>query len=68
MVPAHTGLGAPYWEPNARGAITGLSFATGKAEIARAALEAMAPADPRPCRRLRRRRRGVVFAAGSTAG
>ncbi|MBS1240116.1 MAG: glpK, partial [Proteobacteria bacterium] len=41
IVPAHSGLGAPYWEPHARGAITGLSFATGKAEIARAALEAM---------------------------
>ncbi len=42
IVPAHSGLGAPFWEPNARGVITGLSFATGRAEIARAALEAMA--------------------------
>ena len=42
IVPAHTGLGAPHWRPEARGAITGLSFAAGKAEIARAALEAMA--------------------------
>ncbi|WP_336981732.1 glycerol kinase GlpK [Altererythrobacter fulvus] len=42
IVPAHTGLGAPWWEPGARGIITGLSFASGKAEIARAALEAMA--------------------------
>ncbi|MCB5426134.1 glycerol kinase GlpK [Altererythrobacter sp. CC-YST694] len=42
IVPAHTGLGAPWWEPEARGIITGLSFASGKAEIARAALEAMA--------------------------
>jgi glycerol kinase len=42
IVPAHTGLGAPHWQPEARGVITGLSFTAGKAEIARAALEAMA--------------------------
>jgi glycerol kinase len=42
IVPAHSGLGAPHWRPDARGAISGLSFATGRAEIARAALEAMA--------------------------
>ncbi|WP_432199597.1 glycerol kinase [Erythrobacter sp. W53] len=42
IVPALSGLGAPHWLPNARGVITGLSFASGKAEIARAALEAMA--------------------------
>ncbi|HSG35651.1 MAG TPA: glycerol kinase, partial [Sphingomonadaceae bacterium] len=42
IVPAHTGLGAPHWNPEARGTVTGLSIATGKAEIARAALEAMA--------------------------
>jgi glycerol kinase len=42
IVPAHSGLGAPYWRPDARGAITGLSFATGRAHLARAALEAMA--------------------------
>jgi glycerol kinase len=42
IVPAHSGLGAPWWRPEARGAITGLSFATGRAQIARAALEAMA--------------------------
>ncbi len=41
IVPGHSGLGAPYWRPDARGAITGLSFATGRAQIARAALEAM---------------------------
>jgi len=39
IVPAHTGLGAPYWEPHARGLIAGLSFTSGRAEIARAALE-----------------------------
>ncbi len=42
LVPAHVGLGAPYWAPNARGAITGLSFGAGRAHIVRAALEAMA--------------------------
>ena len=42
IVPALAGLGAPHWLPEARAAITGLTFATGKAEIARAALEAMA--------------------------
>jgi len=41
FVPSLTGLGAPYWEPDARGAIFGLSRATGKAEIGRAALEAV---------------------------
>jgi glycerol kinase len=42
IVPALSGLGAPYWTPAARGAVTGLSFSSGKAHIARAALEAMA--------------------------
>jgi glycerol kinase len=42
IVPAHSGLGAPYWRPEARGSISGLSFATDRAHIARAALEAMA--------------------------
>ena len=42
LVPALSGLGAPHWVPNARGAIMGLSFAVKKAHIARAALEAMA--------------------------
>ncbi|MEZ5742353.1 MAG: glycerol kinase GlpK [Sphingomonadaceae bacterium] len=42
IVPALSGLGAPHWRPEARGLISGLSFATGRAEIARAALEAMA--------------------------
>jgi glycerol kinase len=42
LVPALSGLGAPHWQPNAQGAISGLSFATGKAHIARAALESMA--------------------------
>ena len=42
IVPALAGLGAPHWLPSARGVISGLSFASGRAEIARAALEAMA--------------------------
>ena len=41
-VPALSGLGAPWWEANARGAISGLSFSAGRAHIVRAALEAMA--------------------------
>jgi glycerol kinase len=42
IVPALSGLGAPYWEPSARASISGLSFSSGKAHISRAALEAMA--------------------------
>jgi len=42
LVPAFTGLGAPWWNAEARGAITGLTRATGRAEIVRAALEAVA--------------------------
>lgn len=42
VVPALAGLGAPHWRPDAKGAIAGLSFASGKAHIVRAALEAMA--------------------------
>jgi len=42
LVPALSGLGAPYWEPEARAAISGLSFASGRAHIVRAGLEAMA--------------------------
>ena len=42
MVPAFTGLGAPWWDPEARGAIFGISRGTGPAEFARAALESVA--------------------------
>ncbi len=42
FVPALTGLGAPDWEPNARGTIVGLTRGTSRAHFARAALEAMA--------------------------
>ena len=41
LVPAFTGLGAPYWDPDARGALIGLTRASGFAEIARAALESV---------------------------
>ena len=41
MVPAFTGLGAPYWDAECRGAIFGLTRATGPAELARAALESV---------------------------
>jgi len=42
FVPAFTGLGAPHWDPHARGAITGLTRGTTVAHIARAALESIA--------------------------
>jgi glycerol kinase len=41
LAPAFTGLGAPYWDPDARGAILGLSRASGRAEIARAGLDSV---------------------------
>ena len=42
LVPAFTGLGAPYWDAGARGALYGLTRDTGAPELARAALEAVA--------------------------
>lgn len=42
IIPAFTGLGAPYWDSDARAAIIGMSRTTGKAEIARAALISIA--------------------------
>ncbi|MGY9073522.1 MAG: glycerol kinase GlpK [Acidimicrobiales bacterium] len=42
FVPAFTGLGSPWWDPYARGTIVGLTRGTGRAEIARAVVEAMA--------------------------
>lgn len=41
MVPAFAGLGAPHWDPDARGAIYGLTLGTTQAHLARAALEAV---------------------------
>lgn len=42
LVPAFVGLGAPYWDPYARGVIVGLTRGTGLAEIARATIDSMA--------------------------
>ncbi len=42
FVPALTGLGSPYWDPYARGTIVGLTRGAGRAQLARAALEAIA--------------------------
>ncbi len=42
LVPAFTGLGTPYWDGHARGTLVGLTRGTGRAHIARAALEAIA--------------------------
>jgi glycerol kinase len=41
MIPAFTGLGAPWWDPDARGALIGLTRGTGPAELSRAALESV---------------------------
>ena len=41
LVPAFTGLGAPHWEPDARGAVFGLSRGTGRAHVVRATVEAV---------------------------
>ena len=42
LVPAFVGLGAPYWEPDARGALLGLTRGAGRAHVVRAALESLA--------------------------
>ena len=42
FVPAMTGLGSPYWDPRARGTIVGITRGTGRAELVRATVEAMA--------------------------
>jgi len=42
FVPAFTGLGAPYWDPHARGALVGITRGTTRAHVARAVLESMA--------------------------
>ena len=42
LVPAFTGLGAPHWDPDARGILVGLTRGTGRGEIARAALDSVA--------------------------
>jgi glycerol kinase len=60
FVPALVGLGAPYWEPAARGTIVGLTRGTTRAHLARAALEAMAYATA-DILTLMRERGGVSF-------
>ena len=60
FVPALTGMGAPDWEPNARGTIVGLTRGSTRAHLARAALEAMAYGTS-DVRRLMRERSGVPF-------
>ncbi len=42
VVPAFTGLGSPWWDPYARGAVLGITRGTGRAHLARAVVEAMA--------------------------
>jgi glycerol kinase len=42
VVPAFSGLGSPYWDMNARGAVFGLSMGSGKAELARGTLQSIA--------------------------
>ena len=42
LVPAFTGLGSPHWDPYARGTIVGLTRGSGRAHLARAALESIA--------------------------
>ena len=42
MVPAFTGLGAPYWDMYARGSIYGITRATGRPQLARAVIESIA--------------------------
>ena len=42
FVPAFTGLGAPYWDPEARGLFSGITQSTGRAELVRAVLESIA--------------------------
>jgi glycerol kinase len=42
VVPAFTGLGSPWWDPHARGIVTGLTRGAGRAQIARAVVEGMA--------------------------
>jgi glycerol kinase len=64
MVPAFVGLGAPYWDAEARGALLGLTRDTGPAEIAAATLDSVCYQTARPGRGDARRRRPDRRAAG----
>jgi glycerol kinase len=61
FVPALTGLGAPDWEPNARGTIVGLTRGTTRAHLVRAALEAMAYSTADVLGAMRERGGGAAF-------
>jgi glycerol kinase len=61
FVPALTGLGAPDWEPNARGTIVGLTRGTTRAHLVRAALEAMAYGTADVLGAMRERGGGAAF-------
>jgi glycerol kinase len=65
FVPALTGLGAPDWEPAARGTITGLTRGTTRAHLARAALESMAYATRDVLEAMRERGGEAVRAFGT---
>ena len=65
LVPAFTGLGAPHWDPDARGALFGLTRATGPKELARAALESVCF---QTCDLLDAMHRDLEAAAGSNPG
>lgn len=47
LVPAFTGLGAPYWDSKAKAVVSGITRTTGKAELVRAALDCIVYADQR---------------------
>ncbi len=71
VVPAFTGLGAPWWDANARGIVTGLTRGSGRAHLVRAALESIAfqVADVADAmhRDLRRKLRAVKVDGGASA-
>ena len=67
FVPALSGLGAPYWDPGARGLVTGITRGTTRAHIARATLEAIALQVDDVLRAMRKdRERGRFRACAST--
>ncbi|MEL6978245.1 MAG: glycerol kinase GlpK [Pseudomonadota bacterium] len=66
LVPAFTGLGAPYWDAECRGALYGLTRATGPAEISRAALESVGYQTRDLVEAMRRDWSGQASAAGET--
>ena len=69
LVPAFTGLGAPYWDPAARAALVNLTRATGRADLARATLDGVAhqTADLVEAMRADAREAGIVRVDGGMA-